>query len=219
MDPWSTIDDITPGNAALRRQVTLRYLADGVHIHTDELVIINGALEALNLYLQAVTRPGDTVLIESPTFYVCCVASARTSLTKGTSGPHPSARRHRPERIATGAGTTSAKSLLAADEFPESAWQSDVRREKRRWLNVWHRITFPCSKITCMANSTLAANDRFPLKQSTRKTLSCTVHRSQNALPLCNTSAGRYRGDFRGCDSAEADKHLIGISAGAGSAR
>jgi DNA-binding transcriptional MocR family regulator len=77
MDPWSTIDDITPGNAALRRQITLRFLADGVHIHTDELVITNGALEALNLYLQAVTRPGDTVIIESPTFYAALQALER----------------------------------------------------------------------------------------------------------------------------------------------
>jgi len=54
MDPWSTVDDLTPGNAALRRQIALRYLADGLHVHTDEIVITNGALEALNLCLQAV---------------------------------------------------------------------------------------------------------------------------------------------------------------------
>jgi DNA-binding transcriptional MocR family regulator len=69
MDPWSTVDDITPGNASLRRQIALRYLADGLHVHTDEIIITNGALEALNLCLRAVARPGDAVIIESPTFY------------------------------------------------------------------------------------------------------------------------------------------------------
>jgi DNA-binding transcriptional MocR family regulator len=69
MDPWSTVDDLTPGNAGLRRQIALRYLADGIHVHTDEIVITNGALEALNLCLQTVARPGDSVIIESPTFY------------------------------------------------------------------------------------------------------------------------------------------------------
>jgi DNA-binding transcriptional MocR family regulator len=48
-----------------------------VHIHTDEIVITNVVLEALNLYLQAVTRPGDTVLIESPTFYAALQALER----------------------------------------------------------------------------------------------------------------------------------------------
>jgi DNA-binding transcriptional MocR family regulator len=89
MDPWSTVDDITPGNAALRRQIALRYLADGVHIHTDEIVITNGALEALNLCLQAVTRPGDAVLIESPTFYAALQALERLDLKAVQVPTHP----------------------------------------------------------------------------------------------------------------------------------
>jgi DNA-binding transcriptional MocR family regulator len=69
MDPWSSVDDISPGNASLRRQIALRYLADGMHVHTDDIVITNGALEGLNLCLHAVTRPGDAVIVESPAFY------------------------------------------------------------------------------------------------------------------------------------------------------
>ena len=68
MDPWNTVDDITPGSASLRRQIALRYLADGMHVHTDDIVIVNGALEGLNLSLQVVTRPGDAVIVESPAF-------------------------------------------------------------------------------------------------------------------------------------------------------
>ncbi|KIF81635.1 aminotransferase-like domain-containing protein [Noviherbaspirillum autotrophicum] len=89
MDPWSTVDDLTPGNAALRRQIALRYLADGLHIHTDEIVITNGALEALNLCLQAVTRPGDCVLIESPTFYAALQALERVGLKAIEVPTHP----------------------------------------------------------------------------------------------------------------------------------
>eukprot|EP00456_Euglypha_rotunda_P020651 TRINITY_DN17969_c0_g1_i4.p1 TRINITY_DN17969_c0_g1~~TRINITY_DN17969_c0_g1_i4.p1 ORF type:complete len:115 (-),score=34.13 TRINITY_DN17969_c0_g1_i4:11-355(-) len=37
-------------------------------------------MEALNLCLQAVTRPGDTVVIESPTFYVALQALERLGL-------------------------------------------------------------------------------------------------------------------------------------------
>jgi DNA-binding transcriptional MocR family regulator len=69
MDPWATVDDLTPGNAALRRQIALRYRADGVQVHPDDIVITNGALEALGLCLDAVARPGDSVVIESPSFY------------------------------------------------------------------------------------------------------------------------------------------------------
>ncbi len=69
MDPWSTVDDISPGSASLRRQIALRYLADGMHVHTDDIVIVNGALEGLNLSLHVVARPGDAVIVESPAFY------------------------------------------------------------------------------------------------------------------------------------------------------
>jgi DNA-binding transcriptional MocR family regulator len=89
MDPWSTIDDLTPGNASLRRQIALRYLADGLHVHPDEIVITNGALEALNLSLQAVARPGDSVVIESPTFYAALQALERIGLKAVEVPTHP----------------------------------------------------------------------------------------------------------------------------------
>lgn len=89
MDPWSTVDDLTPGNAGLRRQIALRYLADGLHLHTDEIVITNGALEALNLCLQAVARPGDSVIVESPTFYAALQALERIGLNAIEVPTHP----------------------------------------------------------------------------------------------------------------------------------
>jgi DNA-binding transcriptional MocR family regulator len=89
MDPWSTVDDLTPGNAGLRRQIALRYLADGLHVHTDDIVITNGALEALNLCLQAVTRPGDCVIVESPTFYAALQALERVGLKAIEVSTHP----------------------------------------------------------------------------------------------------------------------------------
>ena len=89
MDAWSTVTDLAPGNAALRRQIALRYLADGVHVHSDEIVITNGALEALNLSLLAVARPGDSVIIESPTFYAALQALERVGLKAIEVPTHP----------------------------------------------------------------------------------------------------------------------------------
>ncbi len=89
MDAWSTVSDLAPGNAALRRQIALRYLAEGVHVHMDEIVITNGALEALNLSLQAVTRPGDSVIIESPSFYAALQALERGGLKAIEVPTHP----------------------------------------------------------------------------------------------------------------------------------
>jgi DNA-binding transcriptional MocR family regulator len=49
-------------------------------VQADEIVITNGALEALNAALQVLTRPGDTVVIESPAFYAALQAIERLKL-------------------------------------------------------------------------------------------------------------------------------------------
>ncbi|AOH36820.1 PLP-dependent aminotransferase family protein [Luteimonas sp. JM171] len=80
LDPWSTVDDLTPGSLELRRQIALRYLLDGVQASPDEIVVTNGAMEALNLCLSAVCKPGDAVAVESPCFYGCLQALERLGL-------------------------------------------------------------------------------------------------------------------------------------------
>ncbi len=80
LDPWRTVEDLSPGSAELRRQIGLRYLGTGCQVDADEIVITNGAMEALNLCLEAVTQPGDLVAIESPTFYGALQALERRGL-------------------------------------------------------------------------------------------------------------------------------------------
>jgi DNA-binding transcriptional MocR family regulator len=80
LDPWSTVESLTPGNLELRRQIALRYLLDGVRTGTDEIIVTNGAMEALNLSLAAVCKPGDAVIVESPCFYACLQALERFGL-------------------------------------------------------------------------------------------------------------------------------------------
>ena len=53
----------------LRRAVARRALEWGCRIDHRALVTTTGAIEAINLALRAVTKPGDLVALESPTFY------------------------------------------------------------------------------------------------------------------------------------------------------
>ncbi|MBK8426335.1 MAG: PLP-dependent aminotransferase family protein [Lewinellaceae bacterium] len=57
------------GSENLRRQVARLSFKWGGKPGSDEVVITNGCMEALSICLQAVTRPGDTVAIESPTYF------------------------------------------------------------------------------------------------------------------------------------------------------
>jgi DNA-binding transcriptional MocR family regulator len=89
LDPWATVADLGAGNGELRRQIALRYQLDGAAVAADDIVITNGALEALNLCLQAVAQPGDTVLVESPSFYAALQALERLELKAVEVATHP----------------------------------------------------------------------------------------------------------------------------------
>ena len=78
--PLSTIANLPPGNAALRHAIARRYALHGINVSPDEIVITAGALEALNLSLQAVTEPGDWVIVENPCFYGALQALERLRL-------------------------------------------------------------------------------------------------------------------------------------------
>ena len=57
------------GYEPLTREISRRYLQGGVPLAHDELVVTVGCSEALNLCLRAVTKPGDTVAIETPAYF------------------------------------------------------------------------------------------------------------------------------------------------------
>ncbi|MGQ0530610.1 MAG: aminotransferase-like domain-containing protein [Panacagrimonas sp.] len=80
LDPWSTVTDLPPGSLALRSEIARRYLSLGADVAVDHLLITNGAMEALNLCLQAVTTAGAVVVIESPAFYGALQAIERLGL-------------------------------------------------------------------------------------------------------------------------------------------
>jgi DNA-binding transcriptional MocR family regulator len=57
------------GDAALRHEICRRALRWGQGWSPDDLVVTCGCTEALTLALKAVSRPDDTIAIESPTYF------------------------------------------------------------------------------------------------------------------------------------------------------
>ena len=60
---------LPPGTERLRRAIARRALEWGCRTDHRDVVTTTGCMEAINLALRAVTRPGDLVALESPTFY------------------------------------------------------------------------------------------------------------------------------------------------------
>jgi DNA-binding transcriptional MocR family regulator len=57
------------GHADLRREIVRQAMQYACELDPEEVVVTNGCCEALNLALRAVTRPGDVIAVESPTYF------------------------------------------------------------------------------------------------------------------------------------------------------
>lgn len=80
MDGQALIADMPQGVVELRRLIAQRYALVDVVARVDDITITTGAMEALNLCLQAVTKAGDYVAIESPAFYASLQVLERLQL-------------------------------------------------------------------------------------------------------------------------------------------
>ncbi len=89
LDPWNIVQSLPPGDERLRQQISLRYGVHGIAVDVEEIIVTNGAMEALNLCLEAVTQPGDVVVVESPTFYAALQALERLNLQALEIATHP----------------------------------------------------------------------------------------------------------------------------------
>jgi DNA-binding transcriptional MocR family regulator len=61
--------ELPPGLEELRVQIAQRALNCGCHFSPNDLVITSGGIEAIDLCLHAVCKPGDIVAIESPMYF------------------------------------------------------------------------------------------------------------------------------------------------------
>ena len=57
------------GEPGLRRQLAFRYLDSGGNVDPDDVLITNGAQEALTIALMAVAQRGAVIAVESPTYF------------------------------------------------------------------------------------------------------------------------------------------------------
>jgi len=68
-DPRGLSYDYIFGCIELRQQIARIAVDSGCALSPDDIVITSGCLEALASCLRALTRPGDTVIVDSPSFY------------------------------------------------------------------------------------------------------------------------------------------------------
>ncbi|WP_049631287.1 GntR family transcriptional regulator MpaR [Cellvibrio sp. pealriver] len=189
------LTDITSGNPHLRRQIALRYRVNGVMHAPEELVITNGALEALNLCLQVVTQPGDLVAIETPTFYAALQILERLQLKAVEIPVHPRDGIHL-QTLEDSLQRLPIKACWLMSHFHNPLGASMSDEKKQTLCELLHRHQVPLIEDDVYAELYFGVTPPKPIKQFDRSGL--VMHCgsfSKNLAPGYRVgwvSAGRY---------------------------
>ncbi|MGB0867932.1 MAG: PLP-dependent aminotransferase family protein, partial [Granulosicoccaceae bacterium] len=97
------------GDALLRQSIAARAVRQGLDSHADQLIVTCGAQEALFVAINVMTKPGDLIAVESPTYHGL-IAAIHQSGRKMVEIPTDSSE-----------GINLAALSLALDELPVKA--------------------------------------------------------------------------------------------------
>jgi DNA-binding transcriptional MocR family regulator len=79
----------TDGDVQLREHLAAHYALAGYSVDADSIVLTAAGMQGFNLCVMAATQPGDTVLIEDPTFYPLLLTLHQRGLRAVTIESHP----------------------------------------------------------------------------------------------------------------------------------
>ncbi|WP_207260337.1 PLP-dependent aminotransferase family protein [Desulfovibrio sp. Huiquan2017] len=115
-----------PGDPKLIRQIAYRSMEFGIPAAPDEPLITAGCMEALYLSLRSICRMGDTVLIQSPTYY-CFLQLLETLGLRAIEVPSDPERGVTPEELARALKTFDVAACVLAPNFnnPDSSLTPD----------------------------------------------------------------------------------------------
>ncbi|OEU71047.1 MAG: GntR family transcriptional regulator [Desulfovibrio sp. S3730MH75] len=104
------------GNLQLRRQIAFRSVDCGSNVTADDLIITTGAMEALYISLRTLTRPGDLVLIQAPTYY-CFLQLVESLGLRAIEIPSCPENGINPNDISSAATTFDIKACILSPNF------------------------------------------------------------------------------------------------------
>ncbi len=120
----------TAGLAELRERIAARYAERGLATDPDQVMVVGGALAGISLAVRALTRPGQRVLVETPS-YPNAVDAARRSGVRLTPLPVEPDGWDLDLAAATIAATRPAVAQLTLDfHNPTGALMPDAERER-----------------------------------------------------------------------------------------
>ena len=117
---------LPPGHEELRRQIAKRMALAGAPADPAHVVITSGTMDAITLSLRVVCKPGDTVLVESPTYFGLLQVD-RVSRPQSRRSAELHGHGHRRRRRARGRAQHASRRGGADAELQQSLGQPHAR--------------------------------------------------------------------------------------------
>jgi 2-aminoadipate transaminase len=129
---------VTDGLPSLRRAIAARMAADGVACGIDEVIVLQGAQQGLDLVARMLVDPGDVIIVEDPTFLGAMLAfnpcePAYATVRTDDDGLDPDDL----ERVL--AANPGAKLLYTMPDFHNPMGVSLTLERRRRVLEIANR--------------------------------------------------------------------------------
>ena len=120
-----------PGDQGLIRQIAFRAMEHGISASPDDPLITAGTMEALYLALRSICRRGDTVLIQSPTYY-CFLQLLETLGLRVVEIPSDPGGGVSPKDLAHALKTFDISACILAPNFnnPDSSLTPDAAKQE-----------------------------------------------------------------------------------------
>lgn len=129
------------GEVSLRQVIAERAIRYRHSVNAEDLVITNGCTEALHLALRAVTKPGDTVAIESPAYFGFFQVLRSLSL-KALELPTDSTEGVAPEPLTKALKTNKVAACVLSSSFnnPLGVRSTDERKQELLKILNKHKV-------------------------------------------------------------------------------
>ena len=152
---------MSTGHARLRAMIARRSVEFGCKLSPDEIIVTNGCIEALNLALRAVARPGDTIALESPTYFALLqiIESLGLKALEIPTHPRDGISLEAIDLATQKRGAVKAVMVIPNFSNPLGALMPD--ENKGAWCRCWKRAASPSSRTTSTERSTSAPRARL----------------------------------------------------------
>jgi DNA-binding transcriptional MocR family regulator len=167
------------GNLSLRKQIVRQAFNWGGRLSEDDIVVTAGCVEALSLCVKAITKPGDAVAIESPTYFAIFQVMESHGLKVVEIPTDPS----------TGVDLDCLEQAIPRFDIKACLFVNNFNNPMGSCMPDENKIF--------TVSSTLARHGRRRASHSTKKDWCCTADHSPNHLHPATASAGLCREDSR----------------------